>query len=177
MRLFFTSWGPLNFFVLCILQVPEPMDFSMKNYMSLVDQQNLLIKLVRPDVQVRWSSFTGFTLPSVLIRFYICCDMSSGYSYQIQQYLKKLSGLCITLYATKINKWMDETASARHGGTENVFVTETITCNIYNCRQWNQEIGICKYHLRNFNPCSSFLRVVIYILVWWNSIGVAKFWS
>jgi hypothetical protein len=34
------------------LQVPEPMDFSMKNYMSLMDQQNLLIKLVRPDIQV-----------------------------------------------------------------------------------------------------------------------------
>lgn len=32
--------------------VPEPMDFSMKNYMSLMDQQNLLIKLVRPDIQL-----------------------------------------------------------------------------------------------------------------------------
>jgi hypothetical protein len=32
--------------------VPEPMDFSMKNYMSLMDQQNLLIKLVRPDIQI-----------------------------------------------------------------------------------------------------------------------------
>jgi hypothetical protein len=28
------------------------MDFSMKNYMSLMDQQNLLIKLVRPDIQL-----------------------------------------------------------------------------------------------------------------------------
>jgi hypothetical protein len=36
------------------LQVPKPMDFSMKNYMSLMDQQNLLIKLVRPDIQVNY---------------------------------------------------------------------------------------------------------------------------
>lgn len=30
--------------------VSEPMDFSKKNYMSLMDQQDLLIKLVRPDI-------------------------------------------------------------------------------------------------------------------------------
>lgn len=32
--------------------VPRPMDFSKKNYMSMVDQQDLLIKLVRPDIEV-----------------------------------------------------------------------------------------------------------------------------
>lgn len=38
---------------MCGVQIGEPMDFSLKNYISLMDLQNLLVRLVRPDVEVR----------------------------------------------------------------------------------------------------------------------------
>ncbi|KAG0608095.1 hypothetical protein M758_8G077600 [Ceratodon purpureus] len=43
--------------------VPQPMDFSKKNYMSTMDLQDLLIKLVRPDIKVET---TGLELDAAM---------------------------------------------------------------------------------------------------------------
>jgi hypothetical protein len=46
------SYRALTYLIISPAQVPQPMNFSKKNYMSMMDLQDLLIKLVRPDIEV-----------------------------------------------------------------------------------------------------------------------------
>ena len=46
------SYITLTSMIFSLPQVPQPMDFSKKNYISMMDLQDLLIKLVRPDIEV-----------------------------------------------------------------------------------------------------------------------------